>query len=217
MTESKRGDVVYTPDWAAADIVDHFQPQGIVLDPCRGAGAFWNLLPLNSPWCEITDGRDFFDWQTPVDWVIGNPPYSITRKWFRHSYTIADQLLYLVPLRNIFSGYGFVREIHEYGGIREIRTYGTGGRLGFPMGNAVGVLHIQRGYRGATQMTFYDPLPSPTCLHPYAGDGIDGCRQISDDWDEGVECGWPVEDHHEHDNLPLAIHTARTTSKETDQ
>lgn len=153
----KTGDIVYTPAWVAADMVEHFKPVGNVLDPCRGKGAFTDLLP-GADWCEIEDGRDFFDWTQHVDWAISNPPYSLTRPWFKHSYTIADNLCYLVPLRNIFSGYGFVREIHEWGGIKEIRTYGTGGRLGFPMGNAVGAMHIQRQYRGATTFSFYDSL-----------------------------------------------------------
>lgn len=158
----KLGDVVYTPDWCALDMVDHFQPTGLVLDPCRGLGAFHDLLPPGSPWCEITDGVDFFQHTDRCDWVIGNPPYSLTRPWFRHSYTIADNLCYLVPLRNVFSGFGFLREIHDYGGIVELRTYGTGGKLGFPMGNAVGVFHIRRGYTGPTQFTFYeDPIQPP--------------------------------------------------------
>lgn len=160
VVSEKRGDVVYTPDWCAKDMIDHFDPAGVVLDPCRGLGAFHDLLPEGSPWCEITDGSDFFDWTTPVDWVIGNPPYSLTRKWFAHSYTIAEHLVYLIPLRNFFSGYGFVRDLHEWGGIREIRCYGTGGRLGFPMGNAVGAIHAQRGHGGSTDFTFYDDIPT---------------------------------------------------------
>jgi len=152
----KQGDVVYTPDWVAQDMVEHFAPTGVVLDPCAGAGAFLRQLPDGSPWCEIEAGRDFFTWTTHVDWVIGNPPYSRTRDWFRHSYDIADHLCYLVPLRNVFSGYGFVREIHDFGGIRAIRVYGTGGRLGFPMGNAVGAFHIERAYTGPTAFTLYD-------------------------------------------------------------
>jgi hypothetical protein len=146
----KTGDIVYTPSWVVADMVAHFQPQGRVLDPCRGKGAFTDQLPADTAWCEISDGRDFFEWTEPVDWVIGNPPYSQTRPWFKHSYKIAEHLVYLVPLRNVFSGYGFIREIHEFGGIREIRTYGTGGKLGFPMGNAVGAFHIQRDFAGPT-------------------------------------------------------------------
>lgn len=156
----RRGDVVYTPAWCAEDMVRHFQPAGTILEPCKGEGVFLDYLPDDTLWCEITEGRDFFDWTEPVDWVISNPPYSMTRKWFRHSYGIADHLLYLVPLRNVFSGYGFVREIHEFGGIRELRTYGTGGRLGFPMGNAVGAFHIERGYTGETTFSFFDPLPT---------------------------------------------------------
>lgn len=151
--------MVYTPDWCVVDMIEHFQPAGRLLDPCRGAGAFTDRLPEDTPWCEIADGRDFFDWHTPVDWVIGNPPYSLTRKWFQHSYTIADHLLYLVPLRNVFSGYGFIREIHDFGGIVEIRAYGTGGRLGFPMGNAVGAFHVARGHSGATRISFYEEAP----------------------------------------------------------
>jgi hypothetical protein len=153
----KLGDVVYTPAWAAIDMVEHFCPAGRVLDPCRGEGAFTDVLP-GAEWCEITEGLDFFDWTDRVDWVVGNPPYSLTRKWFAHSYRVADHLLYLVPLRNVFSGYGFVREIYEYGGICEIRVYGTGGRLGFPMGNAVGAFHIARGYRGETVFSFFDEI-----------------------------------------------------------
>lgn len=166
MNKQKQGDVVYTPEWVVDDMLAHFKPKGVVLDPCRGKGAFWNRLPPDSPWCEITDGRDFFDFEQRVDWTIGNPPYSLTRKWFRHSYRIADHLLYLVPLRNVFSGYGFVREINEFGGIREIRVYGTGGRLGFPMGNAVGAFHIVRGYRKFQLWSFYDELDRTAISRP---------------------------------------------------
>lgn len=156
----KTGDVVLTPDWVAEDMIRHFSPSGSVLDPCRGPlgedGVFWSRLGGRRSWCEVSDGRDFFSWSEHVDWVIGNPPYSLTRKWFRHSYSIADHLLYLVPLRNVFSGYGFLREISEFGGLREIRTYGTGGRLGFPMGNAVGAMHLERDWRGPCVMSDFD-------------------------------------------------------------
>ena len=150
----KRGDRVYTPEWVARDMAWSFQPSGRVLEPCKGKGVFLRFLPDDTEWCEIDEGRDFFEWHEKVDWVVSNPPYSLTRKWFRHSYTIADQLLYLVPLRNIFSGYGFIKEIHAFGGIKEIRSYGTGGSIGFPMGNAVGAFHIVRDYSGPTRFTF---------------------------------------------------------------
>jgi hypothetical protein len=152
----KQGDVVYTPSWVVADMLEVFEPSGRILDPCRGAGAFTDQLPAGTEWCEITESRDFFDWHERVDWVISNPPYSMTREWFRHSYAVADNLLYLVPLRNVFSGYGFLREIRDYGGISTIRVYGTGGSLGFPMGNAIGAMHIVRGLRGPSFISMYE-------------------------------------------------------------
>jgi hypothetical protein len=153
----KQGDRVYTPEWVAADMVSHFKPSGRILDPCRGLGVFTKLLP-KAEWCEIDEGRDFFLEQQQFDWVLGNPPYSMTRKWFAHSFDIAYHLLYLVPLRNVFSGFGFVREIYNFGGIAEIRIYGTGGSIGFPMGNAVGAFHCVRDYRGSCTFSFANRL-----------------------------------------------------------
>lgn len=153
-----RGDRVYTPAWVAQDMVTHFDPCGSVLEPFRGTGVFTDLLP-DAQWCEIDDGVDFFLHRTLVDWIITNPPYSLTRKCFRHAALIADHIVFLVPLRNIFSGFGFVREIYTYGGIVEIRVYGTGGRVGFPMGNCIGAMYFRRDYAGPTTWTFFPEAP----------------------------------------------------------
>ena len=67
-------DVVPTQQWIADDIVQHFQPKGICLDPCRGDGVFYQRLPAGSLWCEIREGRDFFDFNDRVDWCMSNPP-----------------------------------------------------------------------------------------------------------------------------------------------
>lgn len=151
---AKRGDRVFTPEWCASDMVNHFRPEGRILEPFKGGGVFTDLIP-HADWCEIDEGRDFFAWSDPVEWIISNPPYSKTRECFRHGYRIAANVVYLVPLRNVFSGHGFVVELHQTGGIVEIRCYGTGSRLGFPMGNAVGAIHWKRGYAGPTRFSFY--------------------------------------------------------------
>ena len=39
------GDVVYTPDWVAKDMVDYFNPKGKILEPCSGDGVFLKYLP----------------------------------------------------------------------------------------------------------------------------------------------------------------------------
>lgn len=153
---AQAGDAVWTPDWVAIDIVRHFKPSGRILDPCRGAGAFTRALPPDAEWCEITEGRDFFDWRTPVDWVISNPPYSLARQFLRHSLVVTDNVVYLMPPRNVFSGHGFIRECAGWGGMAAIRWYGTGTSLGFPMGNGVAAIHWRRGHQGTIAETFYE-------------------------------------------------------------
>lgn len=150
-----KSDIVYTPRWCAEDMVRFFSPSGIILEPCRGGGAFLEFLPPETHWCEIVDGKDFYQWQEPVDWLVSNPPYSQTREWLRHSYRIAENILYLIPFRNMTSGYGLLTELRQYGWLKHVRIYGTGGLLNFPMGNAIAAFHIARGYRGATEFSFY--------------------------------------------------------------
>ncbi len=73
--EHDPSDVVYTPDWCAQDMLDWFKPCGRVLDPCKGAGAFFDKMPAGAEWCEIREGRDFFEWREPMNWIVSNPPY----------------------------------------------------------------------------------------------------------------------------------------------
>lgn len=150
-------DVVYTPDWCAKDMVEYFKPAGRILEPCKGAGVFLKYLPPTALWCEISEGRDFFAWRDPVDWIITNPPWSRTREFLRYALTVADNIVFLVPARNIFGGYGTVRECHGWGAMAAIRWYGTGNTLNFPMGNAIAALHWKRGHDSKTiTETFYE-------------------------------------------------------------
>ena len=147
-------DVVYTPDDIALDIVRHFQPTGKILDPCRGDGAFFRHLPANAEWCEIEQGRDFFLWTEPVDWLIGNPPYAVFSDWLRHSFTLAHDIVYLIPVNKVFNSYTMMRDIAAWGGVREVYTIAAGSTIRFPVGFAVGAVHLQRGYRGGMMTTF---------------------------------------------------------------
>lgn len=49
---AKGNDEIYTPDWCVKDMVNHFNPTGTILEPCKGLGAFTDVLP-NADWCEI--------------------------------------------------------------------------------------------------------------------------------------------------------------------
>lgn len=154
---SRDGDVVYTPAWCAEDMVRYFGPTGRILEPCRGGGVFMRFLPPDAEWCEIAEGRDFFAWSDPVDWIITNPPYRLIRAFLKHALTVADNIAFLIPARNVFGSYGTLREYAPtWGGIAAIRWYGTGTTLGFPMGNAISAIHWKRGHFGAIKETFYE-------------------------------------------------------------
>jgi hypothetical protein len=146
-------DVFYTPDWVARDMVEHFKPTGRVLEPCKGAGAFMQYLPT-ADWCEIAEGRDFFTWAEHVDWIIGNPPYSIFGKWLRHSLEIAEHVCYLIPIAKVYSVEARMRDIYQWGGIVETVYYGKGSELGFPFGFPCGAVYARKGYKGGITMVF---------------------------------------------------------------
>ena len=147
-------EIVYTPDWVARDMVEHFKPTGKVLEPSCGDGVFLKYLPT-AEWCEIEKGRDFFAYNNQVNWIIGNPPYSVFSKWLGHSFDIAENIVYLIPLTRLFNSGFFIKRLITWGGIVEMKYYADGQELGFPIGFACGAVHFQRGYKGDTKISIY--------------------------------------------------------------
>lgn len=93
-------DRVMTPPDLALRIVGHFKPQGYsILEPCEGDGSFtaafetWGTKLVFS--CEIDRGEDFLTWETPVDWIITNPPWSNFLAFLKHSMTVAHDVVFL--------------------------------------------------------------------------------------------------------------------------
>lgn len=108
-------DVVYTPHNIAKDIINKLSPNGICLDPCKGDGAFYNYLP-NAEYCELSEGKDFFDYNKKVNWIIGNPPYSIFLEFMQHSFDLSDNVSFLVPTNKIFQRQIVMDAINKWGG-----------------------------------------------------------------------------------------------------
>jgi len=53
-------------------------PNEMWLDPFKNNGSYYNQFPTDlKKWTEILEGRDFFDFNEPVDIICSNPPYSI--------------------------------------------------------------------------------------------------------------------------------------------
>lgn len=160
-------DIVFTPDWVAQDMVSFFQPSGVILDPCKGDGVFLKYLPP-AEWCEIREGKDFYAWHKPVDWVFGNPPYSQFSKWLDHSMSIAQNICYFIPLTRLFNSGFFIKRTMKWGGIAHMRYYADGGELGWNIGFAIGAVHFKKDYSGPMYQS-QAAMPSNTRSHPTAG------------------------------------------------
>jgi len=145
-------DVVFTPNWLAQQICKMFPISGKVLEPCKGEGAFLKYLPPNSEWCEITDGKNYYDFNKTVDWLVTNPPYSDYNRFLEHSFNIADNIVLLVPVAKMFKSMGTLQAIFDYGGFVSIHVL-SASKAGFPFGFPCAVYYLKRGYKGATNIT----------------------------------------------------------------
>lgn len=145
-------DIVYTPNRISEHIVRWLNPKGKCLDPCKGDGAFYNYLPAGSDYCEIQEGLDFLKYNHKVDWIIGNPPYSIFEEFLVKSFQLADNVSFLVPTNKVFQRQLIMELINSYGGIKSMIIYGSGSIIGFPFGFSVGNFHFQKNYKGETQI-----------------------------------------------------------------
>lgn len=145
-------DIVYTPTYVSKHIIETLNPTGKILDPCKGDGAFYKFLPEGSEYCEIREGKDFFTYNKKVDWIIGNPPYSIFEDFLKKSFEIADNVSYLVPTNKIFQRQVIMEMINKYGGIKGMIIYGSGQLIDFPFGFSVGNFYFKRGYKGETKV-----------------------------------------------------------------
>ena len=81
----KDNSIVMTKPTMAIELLKliQFKEGDIVIEPCKGDGAFFNNFPkkTNNKWCEINEGVDFLNYNENVDYVISNPPF-IPRKLF---------------------------------------------------------------------------------------------------------------------------------------
>ena len=151
----KLSDIVYTPKEVAQHMVEHFKPKGRILDPCKGTGVFTDLLS-GADWCEISDGKDFYDYTEKVDWIISNHPYSIFSDFLRHSFTVAENIVYLIPANKTFNSYKMMKEIADWGGIVEMNVIAPGSKLKFPIGFCIAAVHFKKGYKGDMKTTFME-------------------------------------------------------------
>lgn len=145
-------DVVQTPVEMAQMLVEHFEPRGKILEPCRGEGNFYRFLGETAEWCELNEGRDFMEWEDRVDWIITNPPWSKIRPFLAHAMEVADDVVFLLTINHVWTK-ARIRDVREMGfGIREIVLLDM--PKSFPQsGFQLGAVHFRRGWLGHIQMT----------------------------------------------------------------
>ncbi len=153
-TNTKREDCVQTPTELAEMIIQYFEPIGIILEPCKGEGNFLEVMERNIDpdfcdikWCEILEGKDFFDFKEKVDWIITNPPYSKMRKFMQHSMEISNNVVFLTTINHLWLK-ARINDIKKAGfGIKEILLCDT--PKTFPQtGFQLGIFHLKKDYIG---------------------------------------------------------------------
>lgn len=143
----KSDDVIMTPEPIAKMLVEHFKPNGKILEPCKGTGNFLKYLPKDTLWCEIKEGKDFMDFDGVVDWVFTNPPWSKVRLFLNKSMEVADNVCFLLTINHLWTK-ARIRDIQEHNfGIKEIAIFNAPKELN-QSGFACGMFHLQKNYHG---------------------------------------------------------------------
>lgn len=111
-------DVFYTPPDLAKKLIEitDITPDLHLYDPFMGEGVFYDNYPAENTkkWAEITKGRDFFQDNEKIDFIISNPPFSMLTDILIHSSNICR------------SGFGYIMPSYalSYSRIMKIREYG---------------------------------------------------------------------------------------------
>jgi hypothetical protein len=98
-------DKFYTPDAAVKTHIDFIKDligDGICYEPFAGLGAYLSHLPPNTVWTELDNGKDFFDFNEKVEYIVSNPPYSCIDKVLEHSVELNPSMIsYLIGVNNL--------------------------------------------------------------------------------------------------------------------
>jgi len=148
-------DIVMTPEYLAKEIIEYFNPFGVILDPSRGTGAFYDNFPgENNEWCELAEQKDFLTFNKKVDWIITNPPWSKMQEFLAHGMRIADNIVYLTTI-NHYTTKKRIRDMRGAGfAIKEIYNVPTPMKPWPQLGFQLAAIHTQRGYTGDIKFSY---------------------------------------------------------------
>tara|TARA_R110000787_G_scaffold1913_1_gene8040 strand:+ start:277 stop:777 length:501 start_codon:yes stop_codon:yes gene_type:complete len=101
----KPNDIFITPLKLAKKQIDmiDYKHNDIWFDPFKNDGSFYNQYPTDKKdWCEILEGKDFFEYDKPVDIICSNPPYSCIDDVLLQSVKLKPRVIsYLIGMGNL--------------------------------------------------------------------------------------------------------------------
>jgi hypothetical protein len=144
-------DVIQTPIEFCKLIIDDIKPIGKILEPCKGEGNFLKVLPDDTEWCEITEGKDFMNYKGKVDWIITNPPFSKFRAFLNKSMEVSNNVVFFCTINHIWLK-ARIRDINEKG-FEIIKIVPTDTPKTFPQsGFQVGYIHLRKKFINAQKL-----------------------------------------------------------------
>ena len=118
----KPRDVFYTPELLAKKHINmiNCDKNEIWYDDSKGKGIYFDNFPTDKKeWSEITENKDLFDFNEPVDIICGNPPYSKINDILKKSVSLKPRIIsYLIGQQNLTphrlefmneNGYGLIK------------------------------------------------------------------------------------------------------------
>jgi hypothetical protein len=151
--EYRMSDDRQTPIEYCKFLINYFEPSGTILEPFKGNGNFYNIYPKNckKEWCEIKKGKDFFDFNEKVDWIITNPPFILITKTLEHCVEIADNFVLIFSYHYMGSKYRFRLLKENDFWIKDILLIPTPKEWG-TWGIQMAVYHFKKNYSGDTKI-----------------------------------------------------------------
>ena len=90
-----------TPEWCYEKLPVDWSKFKTALEPCKGDGRIVLFLEnkgIQTDWCEIQEGKDFFDHDGEYDLVLTNPPFSLAQEFIEHAMTQAPTVIMLLRI-----------------------------------------------------------------------------------------------------------------------
>ena len=152
----KGDDIIMTPKLLCGKITAHYNPTGSILEPCKGNGNWLEFLP-NADWCELSEGKDFFNYTNKVDWIITNPPWSQFANFLEHALELADNIVFLTPVNHWWTKKRLRLLKENCFGFVEFLLVDTPKE--FPqMGFQLGAVYVRRGWRGKAKINYLESM-----------------------------------------------------------